>query len=568
MGDGLGHLRVVVRQRRAAADDRAAGKTSVRGELEADHLVRQAVDGSAPENPALRLEQVAVDRLGAEQARHLVHEALEDGVQLELARDHLRRLEQRALLAEPPFVLFQEAGRMDRESDLVRHRLGHGDVALRPRTRFRPVHAEHADHPVEDDHRRRQDCPRAESIQRLAAAEERVVELGRRAHVGNGDRAKLTGREVGGRQALDGLISNWLEAFGKPFGAHRQALARLAEPDEAARCAEGAPGLRDRHARDGVEIVDGADAARDLGDQALAGQRLVERSRRAGAVECDGRLPRDRLHQPELLGRERPPLTRARGHQHADHALVHRQWHEGGAFRADRRRQAAADERRGLDVVDGQRRRVEVGARDARGLAAEVEAHLGPPVDVLGSAPRDKPVRLAAVVAHECERRELDAHQRDDLVEQRPAGGDRVLHPREGARQACHGVELAIAERDQLLGLASPGPAQKEVGPVAPARQAYEHRRDEPDQAGGERRPDVAADRPAVPEDDHAEDRERDPDSGKDEGESEVGDRGASPLTPQRRSQHGGHQEVRSREHDQGNGVEIDSLVFGGHWAL
>ena len=525
------------------------------------------MDRGAPQDSALGVEQVAVDGLGAKQPGNLVDQALEDGVQLQLARDHLRGLEQRALLAEPALVLLQQPGRVDCEPDLVRDGFGDRDVSVGPRARSGVVQAKHADHPVEDDHRRREDGARAEPVQDLAPAEERVFELRRVAHVGDRDRASLAGREVGGRQALDRFLADRRETLGEPLRPHRQPLARLTEPQEAARGTEGAARLGDGHARDGVEIVHGTDAPRDLGHQSLAREGLVQGRRRSRPVERDCRLACDRLHQPELLRRERAPLARRRKDEHAGHPLVDGERHERGALRAGRLRQAAADERRRLYVVHRDRRRVEVRARDPRRLVHEVDPHLGPPLDVFAAAPRHEAVGLAAVLADQRERREVDAQQCDDFVEQRPPDRDRFMHPRQRARKRGDGVELAIAQRNELFGLTRASPAQEEIRPFVPARQADERRRDEPDQAGCERRPDVTADRRAINKDDDSEDRRRDSDPGKHERDRDVGQARAAALAPERRSQHGRDQEVRRRQDEQRNGVEIDSLVLGGHWA-
>ena len=123
MRDCLGNLRVIVREGRAAARDRPAGEPLLRRELETDDLLREAVHGRAAEDPALCVEQVAVDRLRAQELGHLVDEPLQHGVQLELARHDLRRFEQRALLAQATLVLGEELGGVDREADLVRDRL-------------------------------------------------------------------------------------------------------------------------------------------------------------------------------------------------------------------------------------------------------------------------------------------------------------------------------------------------------------------------------------------------------------------------------------------------------------
>ena len=129
---GLGQAGVVVRENRPAPCNRPAREPLVRRELEAHDALEEAVDGGAAEHPALGVEQVAVDRLGAQQLRDLVDEALQNGVQLELARHDLRRLEERALLAEAALVLLEQPRRVQCEADLARDRLRQRDVAGRP----------------------------------------------------------------------------------------------------------------------------------------------------------------------------------------------------------------------------------------------------------------------------------------------------------------------------------------------------------------------------------------------------------------------------------------------------
>src|SRR5204863_8295665 len=84
MRDGLGNLLVVVGESGAAARDRPPGETAIRRKLEADHLVRQAVHGSAAKHVSLGVEQEAVDRLSLEKPSDLVDEPLQDHVEFAL----------------------------------------------------------------------------------------------------------------------------------------------------------------------------------------------------------------------------------------------------------------------------------------------------------------------------------------------------------------------------------------------------------------------------------------------------------------------------------------------------
>ena len=77
----------------------------------------------------------------------------------------------------------------------------------------------------------------------------------------------------------------------------------------------------------------------------------------------------------------------------------------------------------------------------------------------------------------------------------------------------------------------------------------------------------MAPDRFTVLENDDAEDRSRDADRREDGGEREVGGRYAFTLAPERAAEQGRDEEVRRRDDEQREGVEIDSLVMRAHWA-
>ena len=191
MRHGLGHLRVVVREGGATAGDGAPGQALLGRELKADDVLGKAVNRRAAENAALGVDEIAVDGLRAQELGDLVHEPLQHRVQLELAGHYLRCLQERALLAEPAFVLLQELSSVDGEPDLVRDRLDQRDVAGRPLARRRPVEAEHTDHPVEDEDRRRKRRLRVQALECLSAAEGRIIELRGGRGVGHADRPAL-----------------------------------------------------------------------------------------------------------------------------------------------------------------------------------------------------------------------------------------------------------------------------------------------------------------------------------------------------------------------------------------
>ena len=146
--------------------------------LELDELRVEAVDGCAAEHRALCVVEVAVGRIRVEQVRHLDDEPLEHRLEPQLARHDLGSLEQRGLLLEPLGVLLQQLRSVHGDSQLPRDCLGDQDLGLGPVAGLGAVEAEHADHLVEDEDRRRQHGERVEVEQRLNPAQLRILELG------------------------------------------------------------------------------------------------------------------------------------------------------------------------------------------------------------------------------------------------------------------------------------------------------------------------------------------------------------------------------------------------------
>ena len=124
----------------------------------------------------------------------------------------MRRLEQTALLAEPPLVLLEQRGDVDRQPELVRDRLGERDVSLRPRNWLGPVQGEHTDHAVVDDDRRGEDSTAAEPFELGEIAVRGVAKLRCLGHVGDRHRPALAGGHVRHGQAL-GRVADRLEPF-------------------------------------------------------------------------------------------------------------------------------------------------------------------------------------------------------------------------------------------------------------------------------------------------------------------------------------------------------------------
>ena len=563
--DGLGNLLVVVGESGAAARDRPPGETAIRRELEADQLLRQAVHGGAAKNVSLGVEQEAVDRFGLEEPGNLVDEPLQDGVELELARHDLRRLEQRALLAEPPLVLREQAGDVDRERDLVGDRLRQRDVPLRPRQRLGAMEAEHAEHAIEGDNRRGERGPAPEALEGVMCAQ--VLELGGGVDVGDRYGPLLARGEVRNGESL-GVVADRLEPFGPPLRPHRQDLSGLPQAQEATRRAERAAGLGDGHARQLVEIARRPDATRDRRHEPLPGEGLVERDGRTHAVECDGGLPRDRLHEAELLRREHAPLGRGRDDENADHALIDRQRDEGGAFRSGRFREALAHERRRLDVEDEDRRRLEVRAGDSRRLVAQVDPHRPPTSRCRrrrsgrrGRVPRGRPPRSARARRTGCR-----AGSRS-----RPAAPGPPRSGRACARVSARGSQRSRAPRSRSETSSSASRAR-----TVPIRTFFRSRpRNRNASAGTTAIKHAAnagqgcvADGRAVVEHDGAQDRGRDPDGRKDRGERQVGGGDPFALAPERHGERGRDVEIRRRHNEQGDRVEVDSLVLRAHWAF
>src|SRR5205085_2351377 len=84
-----------------SAAQRLARDALLGRELEADELLRQAVDGGASQRSTRRVEEVTVGRVDSEELGDLVDELLQHRVEPELARERLRRLQQPGLLLEP-----------------------------------------------------------------------------------------------------------------------------------------------------------------------------------------------------------------------------------------------------------------------------------------------------------------------------------------------------------------------------------------------------------------------------------------------------------------------------------
>ncbi len=302
------------------------------GKLELHQLVIEPVDGRAPKHRALGVVEVAIGGVGVEQLGHLDDEPLEHGLEPQLARDDLGGGEQCRLLLESLLVLLEELRRVKRDPDLAGHGLGQRDLCFGPWTRLGSVQPEDADHPVEDEDRSREHGERVEVEHALDPSELGVLQGGLRAHVADGDRSPLAGREIRDRKPIV-VSADRNEALRVPLGANGHRPTRLAEPQEAALGAHGLAGLLDGDPQDRLQIELGSNLASDRRHQALPLERLGERARRSGAIEGERSLGGQGLEQRELLSREDPPLPGRREHEHRQHLLV--------ARRAARRRRSS-----------------------------------------------------------------------------------------------------------------------------------------------------------------------------------------------------------------------------------
>ena len=244
-----------------------------------------------------------------------------------------------------------------------------------------------------------------------------------------------------------------------PSAAHSAAISQLlglaAEPDEAARGAEGGARLLDGHPDDRVEVELRAHLARDRRQQPLALEGVLERRRRTGPLQGERRLGRDRSQRAELLGGERAMLVGRGDREHGDHALAGDQRDEGRAAGADPPGDSLVDERRGVRVVDRHGRGLERRARHARRLVPQVEADVAPRVEVHAVPAGEQAAALAELVVDEDETDELHREQGGDLVQDDPRDRFGVSRAGERVGDRLNRLELALAERRPLLGSAA-----------------------------------------------------------------------------------------------------------------
>ena len=422
------------------------------GELELDELRVEAVDGGAPEHRSVGVEEVAVGGIRLEELRHLDDESLEHRLQAQLARHDLSRFEQRRLLLEPFTVLLQELRCVHGDSQLPRDRLDDQDVGLGPGSGLGTVKAEHPDHLVEHEDRRRQHSERVEVDERLNPTQLRILKGRLLADVSHGHRPALACRQVRARKPVgDGVDRD--EALRMPFGDDRHRPRPVAEPQEAPVDSDRDAGLLHRHAKNRVEVELGTNLAADRGDEPLAFEGLGERVGRACAVERKRCFGRKRLQERELVTVEHLRCARRREDEHCGDALLGEERDEDGALSSDLVGEPSIDPLRAGDVVHDDRPAFEHGARDSRWLLLEVERHLSPPGRVLAGGKRLEALRVRTVLADQRDGSEIDLEQREAGLEQRPRDGVLVARTAEGAGERGNRCQLPVAARSGLLGL-------------------------------------------------------------------------------------------------------------------
>ena len=261
--------REVALQNRSPRRDRFAERPS--GEDLSPRLaLGQAVHGTTHERVPALVEEPAVRGIRAEQLHDLADEHLEDSLELELAGQRLRRVQESGLPQQATLVIREQPRRVETEPELPRDRLEERNVGGRPRSGHVPVDRQHADQPVEDDDRRREDRPRAELEQALAPTLRGVCELRCRGDVGERDGRAIPHREIGDREAREAQVADRLEPLVVPLRLHRHRAVGLAQPDEATFRTQRFRHDGDRMLEHRVEVGVGPHPSGELRDDRLA----------------------------------------------------------------------------------------------------------------------------------------------------------------------------------------------------------------------------------------------------------------------------------------------------------
>ncbi len=450
--------RRLLRRREVVGEHGAAGlecapDRPLRWDLPPDIPLRDADHRAASQQLAVGLQDPAVRRIGADERHDLLHQPVDDRLEVQVARQHLGRLDQRLLLPEALLVLAEQPGGMDGEAELAGDGLGERDLACLPGPDLAPVQAEHPDHAVEDEDRRGDGGKRTQGEEGVRASERGILaELAVRLDVRDGHGAAVARGKVHGRQVRS-LVAHRLDSRRVPFCEHGHRLPALAEPDEATRdAADRLRGLLDGDLEDGVEVELGADATADLRDQPLALECGLQGFARPCPAEGEGRFAGHAPDGVELGLREAPVGVLGHDDEHAGHLALGDDGNERGALRGHGLGEPPIDVRRRRDVVDRDRlagaSRLDEGTR----VLVEVQRDGAPPVGV--DAAGGEADRAARVLVDPGEQQGVGFEQGLHLVEERLDRLVRRLRPRERCGEAGDGVGLAAALGGQLLRLA------------------------------------------------------------------------------------------------------------------
>ena len=416
-----------------------------------------------------------------------------------------------------------------------------------PRSRHVPVDRQHADQPVEDDDRRREDRARAELEQALAAAWRGVCEL------------RLPWRRLRARRSSDPASRGW-----RPRGARgssrrsararrratapspssrrpgspsrtKQRCARSASATTATACSSTASRL------ESVRIRAASCATTDSRSPSESRNRSITGAASAASAWSSARTSPENARCLVVAATTSTPITRWSAIS-GTYASAPR---SGGLY------EPRAHALRGPRVVDRERRRVVIRAGDSGRLVRQVETNVGEPRDVFAAIGRDDAVSLCTGRVDEHERGELRASDRrralDDLV--------RRLRDRGGVAQAARRRAASPARSSSSVPLAEP--------------REQDERGDERDQDRCEPRPAGAADGLAVAEHEQPEDDRRDAATGEDESQSQLeASHRVAGARRGRQARGSPRGEVHDPEHEQGDCVQPDGLLLGCHWAF
>ena len=478
---------------------------------------------------------------------------------LQVAGQRLAGLQERPLLGDPALAVAEQTARVDRARSLAGDRLGEQDLSPRPAARLLALDPEHPDHAVGGDDRGGEHRPDVAVRELLEPTELRTLEPSVLGDVRDLDRPPLSDREVDVREAAR-VAERVLARLG-PLGQDRLRLARLSEADEAPRRVQRATGTLHRGAEQILELVPGAHVEGDPRDEPLALQHLRELLRGLDPRQRQPRLEGERLHQRELFLPEEAWLPNA-DEDDADHGVGRDHRHEGAARDLRDGVQAPADDRRRVDVEDGECPRIAYGRADSGGLAVELDHLVDERLEVVTALAGTDDPGVSAVLLDQDEIRQIELEQIRQLVQDMPGDGSLVVRVEEGAGQAPHGLELPVLPRRAPLGLARPLSGRDEQHAVAPVREQDDngHGREE-DRRQGE--PEVLSERLPLDQYLDPDDPERDSDAGKEQGDRVAGL--ARVVAPEERGEGEPDPDVQRRQEEQRNCVEKDRLGVSVH---